>query len=57
MKWSIVIALCIAIFGFIPLMGIPGAIALELGGAFAAVLFLAALLVTAMMESLARSGA
>lgn len=29
MFWSIVIAVCIAVFGFIPLMGIPGAIVLS----------------------------
>ncbi|MBY0546884.1 MAG: hypothetical protein K2W95_06305 [Candidatus Obscuribacterales bacterium] len=31
MKWSIIVALGIAIFGFIPLMGIPGAIVLSIG--------------------------
>ncbi len=110
MKWSIIAAVCIAVLGFIPLMGIPGAIVLEIGqffasffgvtlqalkgdkawpaaiyatffwppsipiayyiafrkvkdakkaarwGIFTFILLLGALLVTALMESLARSG-
>lgn len=31
MKWSIIIALCLAIFGFIPGMGLPGALVLITG--------------------------
>ncbi len=35
MKWAILIALGIATLGFIPLMGIPGAIVLTIGETFA----------------------
>lgn len=31
MKWSIIAAVSIAVFGFIPLMGLPGAVVLEVG--------------------------
>lgn len=110
MKWSIIAAVCIAVLGFIPLMGLPGAAVLEVGqfvaglfgitlrslkgdaawpaciyatffwpisipiayyicfrkikeapkparwGVFVFILFVASLLVTALMESLARAG-
>lgn len=35
MKWSIISAVCIAVLGFIPLMGLPGAVVLEIGQFFA----------------------
>lgn len=38
MKWSVITALCIAVFGFIPLMGIPGAVVLSIGEACAQLL-------------------
>ncbi len=31
MKWPIIIAVCLAVFGFIPGMGIPGALVLCIG--------------------------
>ncbi len=38
MRWSFAIALAIAILGFIPLMGLPGAVILSLGESSATIL-------------------